>query len=73
MKLTMKFKNGLKQTLETSSLKTIKKNPCLGCRPDGGCYDHSCFMPEDWGDFLILEKGNTIRIQDTETIMIKEF
>lgn len=72
MVLEVKYKNGLIEIQKVSKLSFQNKNPCINCRKDGGCYDHGCFMPEDWGDFLISE-NNSIRIQDTQEIKIKEF
>ena len=52
MKLFVKYKNGSVEIVNVSELSYHTKNPCLNCRKGGGCYDHGCFMPEDWGDFL---------------------
>lgn len=54
MKLFVKYKNGSVEIVNVSELSYHTKNPCLNCRKGGGCYDHGCFMPEDWGDFLLL-------------------
>ena len=71
MKLEIKFKNGQTEIKEVSKLELQNKNPCTNCRKDGGCYDHGCFMPEDWGDFLVsIEHGHEIRIQDIEMIRV---
>lgn len=72
MKLEIKFKNGQTEIKEVSKLDLQNKNPCVNCRKDGGCYDHGCFMPEDWGDFLVSTEhvGHHIRIQDVEMIRV---
>ncbi|MCR5188667.1 MAG: hypothetical protein K6C97_07000 [Treponema sp.] len=72
MKLEIKFKNGQTEIKEVSKLDLKKKNPCINCRKDGGCYDHGCFMPEDWGDFLV-SRDHEIRVQDVETIKVIQF
>lgn len=71
MKLEIKYKNGQTEIKDVSKLDLQKKNPCINCRKDGGCYDHGCFMPEDWGDFLVsIEHGHEIRVQDVEMIRV---
>ncbi|MCR4741866.1 MAG: hypothetical protein K5866_03215 [Treponema sp.] len=69
MKLEIKLKNGQTEIKEVSTLDLKKKNPCINCRIDGGCYDHSCFMSEDWGDFLVSTE-HEIRVQDVEMIRV---
>ena len=72
MKIKIKYKNGLVEIKEASSFNIRTKNPCINCRSDGGCYDHGCFLPEDWGDFLIFENSE-VRIQDTDDINVIDF
>ena len=67
MKLFVKYKNGSVEIVNVSELSYDKKNPCLKCRTGGGCYDHGCFMPEDWGDFLLSKSGDvSIRLQEVQ-------
>ena len=73
MQLFVKYKNGSTEIVNVSELSYHTVNPCLNCRPDGGCYDHGCFMPEDWGDFLVSQScGTSIRLQDVQDILVKE-
>jgi hypothetical protein len=69
MKLSIKYTNGSVDIKEVSRLSLKKKNPCTNCRKDGGCYDHGCFLPEDWGDFLVSE-NEELRLQDIDTISV---
>lgn len=71
MKLTIKYKNGSSETLDVEKLGHYSKNPCASCRKDGGCYEHGCFMPEEWGDFLDLGHHH-IRVQDVESMHVSE-
>ena len=70
MKILVKFKNGVSDTYDVTRVSLFSKNPCIKCRPNGGCYEHSCFTSEDWGDFLDIGNGNNLRTQDIENIMI---
>lgn len=73
MKLLVKYKNGSVEIVNVSELSHHTKNPCVNCRQEGGCYDHGCFMPEDWGDFLTSQScGVSIRVQDIQEIRVKE-
>lgn len=68
MKLFVKYKNGSVEIVNVSELSYHTKNPCLNCRKGSGCYDHGCFMPEDWGDFLTSQScGVSIRLQDIQS------
>ncbi len=74
MKLYVKYKNGQVDFVNILDLTSITKNPCINCRKDGGCYDHGCFSPEDWGDFIVSQSsGVSIRVQDIQELHIKEF
>ena len=70
MKILVKFKNGVSDTYEVGKVKFFTKNPCLKCRPDGGCYGHGCFSSEDWGDFLDIGNNKSLRMQDIENIKV---
>ena len=73
MQLFVKYKGGSTEIVNVSELSYHTVNPCLNCRSDGGCYDHGCFMPEDWGDFLVSQScGTSIRLQDVQDILVKE-
>ena len=73
MQLFVKYKNGSTEIVNVSELSYHIVNPCLNCRPDGGCYDHGCFMPEDWGDFLISKSGDvSIRLQDIQEVQVTD-
>lgn len=73
MQLLVKYKNGSTEIVNVSKLSYHTVNPCLNCRQDGGCYGHGCFMPEDWGDFLVSQScGTSIRLQDVQDILVKE-
>lgn len=73
MKLLVKYKNGLVDLVDISNISHVTKNPCVKCRKDGGCFDHGCFLPEDWGDFIVSTTSNkTIRVQDIQELHIKE-
>ena len=69
MKVQVIKKDQTSRIYEVERVKYFSKNPCLKCRPDGGCYDHGCFNPEDWGDFLDLGKDE-IKVTDIKTIRI---
>lgn len=70
MRILVKYKNGTSDVLNVEKIKYFSKNPCLKCRPDGGCYGHGCFSDEDWGDFLDIGNEEGIRIQDVKLIQI---
>ena len=73
MKLFVKYKNGSIEIINVSELSYHKKNPCLKCRKGGRCYDHGCFMPEDWGDFLTSKSGDvSIRLQDIQEVQVTD-
>jgi hypothetical protein len=72
MRVLVKFQNGVSDVFNLTKVNFISKNPCLKCRPDGGCYEHSCFNSEDWGDFLDLGNGESIKMDDVELIRILE-
>ena len=71
MELKVKFKNGLVEIKKVKKLEYSSKNPCIRCRKGGGCYDHGCFMPEEWGDFLTSE-NHSIRLQDVDELLITD-
>ena len=65
--------NAMMKAVGLSELSYYKRNPCLKCRKGGGCYDHGCFMPEDWGDFLTSKScGVSIRLQDIQEVQVKD-
>lgn len=73
MKILVAFKSGHSDILEVNKIDVFSKNPCEKCRPQNSCYDHGCFTPEDWGNFLDLGTGKTIRIQDVANIKVVSF
>ena len=72
MKVEVRYKNGQIEITEITKVQLKTKNPCIKCRNDGGCYDHGCFMPEDWGNFIV-SGNNELRMQDIDDILIMEF
>ena len=70
MKILVKFKNGTNDTFDVNKVNFFSKNPCTKCRSDGGCYEHSCFTSEDWGDFLDIGNNSSLKVQDIENIRI---
>ena len=73
MKILIKFKNGVSDVIAFDRVREFTKNPCLKCRSDGGCYGHGCFDSEDWGTFLDLGNGNSIKTDDISDIKILSF
>lgn len=72
MKIQAQMKDGSTRIETVDRVKFYSKNPCINCRPDGGCFDHGCFLPEDWGDFLDLGSKEHIRVQDIKTLRVIE-
>lgn len=72
MKILVKFQNGVSDTFTLDRINFFSKNPCVKCRSDGGCFGHGCFDSEDWGDFLDLGNGKSIKVGDIQNIRILE-
>ena len=70
MRILIKFKDGMSDIFSVENIDMFSKNPCQNCRSDGGCYEHGCFAPEDWGDFLDLGNDRHVKIQDIAHITI---
>lgn len=70
MRILVKFKNGSSDIFSVTNIEKFSMNPCQNCRSDGGCYEHGCFDPADWGDFLDLGNDVHIKIQDISHITI---
>ncbi len=70
MRVLVKFKNGISDVISFEKVEIFSKNPCIKCRSDGGCYGHHCFNSEDWGEFLDLGNGNSIKTDDISDIKI---
>lgn len=72
MKIQAHMNDGSIRTEVIDRVRFYSKNPCTKCRKDGGCFDHGCFLPEDWGDFIDIGNREPIRVQDVKTLRILE-
>jgi len=70
LRVLVKFRNGVSDVITIEKVKIFSKNPCIKCRSDGGCYGHNCFDSEEWGEFIDLGNGNSIKTDDISDIKI---